>query len=202
MRESPYARRASSAEHDTMVALYRSGLTLREIAAQTGWSRTTVRRALRNVGEPIRESRWLDFIGRPEDLLALYEECDRDMRTLATRLDTTIATLTSLFRRLGLKQRSRDEWHLVRSARIRRAANERGKIVAAVDRQVRDRCAFPECDARDLELHHLNGDRGDSRAENLIALCTAHHMIVEFFVGKAKVHTVYAPAGSPEEAAE
>lgn len=42
--------------------------------------------------------------------------------------------------------------------------------------EVRGRCAIPGCPwTGPLQVHHINGDRGDNRFANLIAICASHH---------------------------
>lgn len=68
--------------------------------------------------------------------------------------------------------------------------------------QIRNRdsrtCQFPECnytdigESRRLDVHHINGNKGDCREENLISLCHNHHIKVEMNNPEAWIEYFYS----------
>jgi 5-methylcytosine-specific restriction endonuclease McrA len=77
---------------------------------------------------------------------------------------------------------------------IRRAARERDKC----------RCRFPGCESRRTDLHHIQywSNGGDTKLENLVSLCKAHHRLVHkrgylISAGPAGAFSFWAPDGTP-----
>ncbi|HEY1625474.1 MAG TPA: HNH endonuclease signature motif containing protein [Streptosporangiaceae bacterium] len=80
------------------------------------------------------------------------------------------------------------------TAAIRRAARERDN----------GRCRFPGCDSRRVDLHHIQywSRGGQTRLDNLISLCKAHHRLVHtrgylITAADGATFTFRSPQGTP-----
>jgi Domain of unknown function (DUF222)/HNH endonuclease len=79
------------------------------------------------------------------------------------------------------------------TAAIRRAARERDTC----------RCRFPGCDSRRIDLHHVQywSKGGETKLDNLVSLCKAHHRLVHkngylTIAGPGGTFAFYAPDGT------
>jgi 5-methylcytosine-specific restriction endonuclease McrA len=77
---------------------------------------------------------------------------------------------------------------------IRRAARERDKC----------RCRFPGCESRRVDLHHIQywSNGGQTKLENLVSLCKAHHRLVHkhgylISAGTGGMFSFWTPQGTP-----
>ena len=80
------------------------------------------------------------------------------------------------------------------SAAIRRAARERDKC----------RCRFPGCESRRIDLYHIQywSNGGQTKLENLVSLCKAHHRLVHkrgylISAGPGGSFSFWTPDGTP-----
>jgi hypothetical protein len=166
--------------------LLAQGLSLAEVARTLAVSKSTVSHHARRLGiEPdARFARRYDWA-----VIRRFYELGHTVRECRERFGFDMSTWAEAVRRgdiVLLTAEQRLEAYAARRRPLRRASLKRLLLDAGLKREVCERCGLDKWRGRRLTiaLHHLNGDPGDNRLENLQFLCPNCHSQTENYGGR------------------
>jgi IS30 family transposase len=176
--------------------LLAQGLSLAEVARTLAVSKSTVSYHARRLGiEP--DSRF----ARRYDWAAIrrFYEQGHSVAECRERFGFDMSTWAEALRRgdiVLLTAEQRLEAYAARRRPLQRASLRRLLLDAGLKREVCERCGLDKWRGRRLTiaLHHLNGDSGDNRLENLQFLCPNCHSQTENYGGRNRASARAAAA--------
>lgn len=198
--EGAYSVRASR-EHtfvttrDQVAQLHAEGMTGREIAAALDIARSTVSYHLRRLGIPPKR-RTLDWAA-----MQAYYDAGHSVRECCEHFGCSTQTWHEARKRGQLVTRShrRPVEELI-ARRGQRGNIKRRFVEAGLLTLVCAHCGVTDWRGKPLalHLHHINGDGGDHRLENLQILCPNCHSQTDNFSGRnrRRIESVTASPGS------
>jgi predicted DNA-binding protein YlxM (UPF0122 family) len=166
--------------------LLAQGLSLAEVARTLAVSKSTVSYHARRLGiEPdSRFARRYDWA-----VIRRFYEQGHTVAECRERFGFDMSSWTDAVRRgdiVLLTAKQKLEGYAARRRRLPRASLRRLLLDTGLKREACERCGLDQWQGRRLTiaLHHLNGDPGDNRLENLQFLCPNCHSQTENYGGR------------------
>jgi 5-methylcytosine-specific restriction endonuclease McrA len=173
------------------------GLTQRQIALRLGLAKSTVAYHVRRLGQPAdqRFNRRYDW-----SEVQRYYDLGHSVTQCITRFGFSRATWYDAVRRRAITPRPASmsiEELLSGPKRNRRHVRKR-LIRAGLKAAACEVCGLTEWRGRpiSLQLHHVNGDGGDNRIENLQIVCPNCHSQTDTWGGRNRKHGRQDPASA------
>jgi DNA-binding transcriptional ArsR family regulator len=189
---------------DHVRRLLAEGLSLAEVARTLALSKSTVSHHARRLGiEPdTRFARRYDW----SVIRRFYEE-GHTVAECRERFGFDMSTWADALRRgdiVPLTPKQKLEAYGKRGRPLPRASLKRLLIDAGLKREACERCGIDEWRGRRLSiaLHHVNGDPGDNRLENIQFLCPNCHSQTENYGGRNRPSVRMSAATNRRGAAE